>query len=260
MQSGRGVGVSHRSIKGSWRPPRALVWVLFCPIGCLAPPVAERDSTTIGSSFSVERETEPTLGPDDVLRVTVIGHSDLSTPEVGARVDLNGWVSLPLIGPVRVADLTPDRARQEIEDRFTEYVREPSVTLSLVDHGSKRVFVLGHVVAPGEYVLDGPRSALQALTFSGGFLPGSDRENIAILRPLAGGEIDVHLFNAATPGVDGLVQVRSGDLLFIRQSGSGTFTEQVAPIITTLSTAFSASTSVLTLLDRMHITTPPATY
>lgn len=230
---------------------------LRCPVlatlvgtlGCFAAPITE--PTAITSSFAIERSAEPSLGPGDVLRIVVLGHPELSTSGNGTEVSFAGEVSLPLIGDILVRGQSQEAARRDIEQRFKEYVRNPSVTLSISQHGSQRVHVLGHVESPGEYVLEGPRNALQALSMSGRFLDGADRANVAIVRSLENGELDVHVFNAASPGPDGLVRIRAGDLMFIRQTGAGTFAEQARPVITTLSSAASASMNVWSTVDRL---------
>ena len=113
------------------------------------------------------------------------------------------------------------------------------------------VHVLGHVDSPGEYVLPGPRNVLQALSLAGGFKDGADRANIAVLRPLPDGEIDVHVFDADSPGADGLVAVHSGDLMFVRQTGAGKFAEQARPVLTTMSSVIGTATNVWDTVDRL---------
>jgi protein involved in polysaccharide export with SLBB domain len=227
---------------GDPRPPRGrarrgrraafalgLVAATLLAAACEAPPLVEGNvpRSTLSSDFDWDAYA---LGAGDVVSVVVFGHPELSTPERGERVDLQGSLQLPLVGGVPVADLTTEEARLAVRDRLAEFVVDPSVTLSVVEYGSRRVYVLGQVQAPGEQVLDRPITALQALSRAGGFAAGADREIVALMRS-RGAELEVHYFNAATPGVDGLVAVEPGDMIFVRQSGAGKFSEQVLPYL-----------------------------
>ena len=197
--------------------------------GCSAPPLVEGNvpPQTISSEFDWDAYS---LGTGDVLSVVVFGHPEFSTLERGERVDLSGAIQLPLIGSIPVADKTVEEARVAVRDALSEYVDEPSVTVSVVQYGSRSVYVFGQVIAPGAQVLDRPINALQALSLAGGFANGADRAKIALMRS-RGEELEVHYFNAATPGVDGLVAVEPGDFIFVRQSGAGKFSEQILPYL-----------------------------
>jgi len=48
-----------------------------------------------------------------------------------------------------------------------------------------------------------------------------------------------------------MVRIRAGDLMFVRQTGAGTFAEQARPVITTLSSAVSASMNAWSTIDRI---------
>lgn len=197
--------------------------------GCKAPPLAQGNvpPSTIAAQFDW---TAYTLGPGDLLAIAVFRHPEFSTPERGERVDPRGEVTLPLVGAVRVADLTPDEARAAIAERLAAYVVEPSVAVSVIEYGARRVYVFGQVATPGGFPLDRPLNALQALSLGGGFREGADREQVALVRA-DGDRMEVHVFDAATPGADGLVAVQPGDFIFVRQSGAGTFREQVLPYV-----------------------------
>lgn len=207
----------------------AVVASLALTSGCKAPPLVEGNvpPQTISSEFDWDAYA---LGTGDVLSVIVFGHPEFSTLERGERVDLSGSINLPLVGAVPVANKTVEEARLSVRDALAEYVNDPAVTLSVVQYGSRSVYVFGQVNAPGAQVLDRPINALQALSLAGGFSNGADRAKIALMRS-RGEELEVHYFNAATPGVDGLVAVEPGDFIFVRQSGAGKFSEQILPYL-----------------------------
>lgn len=230
--------------------PRAWLVLAAAVAGCKAPPLVE--GNVPNSTITTELDWDSyALGAGDVVSVVVFRHPEFSTPERGERIDVLGNVSLPLVGAVKIADLTTEEARLALRDRLAEFLVEPAVSVSVVEYGARRVYVFGEVGAPGPYPLDRPLNALQALSLGGGFREGADREKVALMRS-DGDRLEVHFFDAATPGLDGLVAVQPGDFLFVRQSGAGTFREQVVPYATTLAPIVGSITNLLVISDALN--------
>ncbi len=191
------------------------------------PPVAAAFDAV--ASFE-DMNAEFRLGPHDLVRVKVLEQEDISTGTAGIRVDPDGLLHLPLLGAVDVRGKTLDAVRKDLGTRYREYLVDPDVTVSIVEFGARRFYLLGQVEKPGAYVMDRPLTALQALTFGGRFQTGGDREEILLLR-LQQGELVVQSFNAAIPDVHGMIPVEANDLLFVRRTGKGYFAEELLPII-----------------------------
>ena len=64
------------------------------------------------------------------------------------------------MGPVTLAGLTIDEAREKLRTELTRFLREPQVSLTLVDSPSRRFWVFGEVERPGIYPLERPLTAL----------------------------------------------------------------------------------------------------
>ncbi len=216
---------------------------------CKAPPLVEGtvEPNTITTTFDWDAYA---LGAGDVVAVTVFKHPEFSTPERGERVDLRGTISLPLIGPVKIDGQSAEGARTLITEALSQYLVDPAVTVSIIEYGSQRVYVFGQVDVPGSYALDRPINALQALTFGQGFRVGADRETVALMRA-SGKDLEVHYFNAETPGVDGLVAVQPGDFIFVRQSGAGTFREEILPYVSGTAPIIGAFTNLAVISDAL---------
>lgn len=214
-----------------------------------APPLAQGNVES--GSTVIARPADFRLGPGDRVAVTVFAHPESSTPAEGARLDLSGRLDLPLIGPLVLAGLTEDEARARITTELRQYLREPRVSLQLVEAAGRRVYVLGEVDEPGPHVLDRPLTALQALSLAGGFRPGADRQKVALLR---GGRdaLEVTFFDAATPGPDGMIPVQPDDLIFVRLSGAGSFRDQILPIVQSLVPPFTALVTLVLAADRLN--------
>ena len=106
-----------------------------------------------------------TIGPEDILRVTVFGHDDLTQVTV---VQPDGTLIYPLIGRVKAADLTAKELERKITTLLAQgYVRSPQVTVAVQEYRSKSVFVVGEVSRPGPYPIAGRMTVLELLAKAG---------------------------------------------------------------------------------------------
>jgi polysaccharide export outer membrane protein len=125
------------------------------------------------------------IGPEDVLSITVWRQPELSAPTVPVRPD--GKISLPLLNDVQAAAMTPMRLAEEITERLKKYVSDPRVTVVVTVINSRRVYVLGEVVRAGTFPLAPNMTVLQAISSAGGFQPFANAKKIYILRKEPGG-------------------------------------------------------------------------
>lgn len=111
------------------------------------------------------------LGPDDVLEVRVFELEQLNRT---VRVEADGAILLPLIGPVSVAGKTAPEAAQAVAAKLRgEFVDDPQVTVMIKEYLSRRVSLLGAVAKPGKYPLIGPSDLLELLASAEGLGTGS---------------------------------------------------------------------------------------
>jgi polysaccharide biosynthesis/export protein len=107
------------------------------------------------------------VGPEDLLEVTFFGMDELNRD---VRVNGHGAVSLPLVGPVSVAGLSP----QEVESRLFQFykdgkfIRNPQISVQVKEYRHQRVMVSGAVMQPGSFEVIGPRTLLEMLGKAGG--------------------------------------------------------------------------------------------
>ena len=114
------------------------------------------------------------VGPGDVLEVEVYDDPDLSGL---VTVQHGGEISFPLLGDVEVSGLTS----REVRDTLTrllakDYLVDPQVAVRVKEHRSQWITVVGEVVRPGKYFLQGSKSLLELLTEAGGFTPNASGE------------------------------------------------------------------------------------
>ena len=107
------------------------------------------------------------LGPEDVIKIEVFDLPELSKT---ARVANDGTISLPLIGRVQAAGLTPEQLRKELADKWGEdYLQDPQVTVFVGEFKAKPVSIIGAVEKPGLYPLTGRRTLIEMLSMAGGY-------------------------------------------------------------------------------------------
>jgi polysaccharide biosynthesis/export protein len=112
--------------------------------------------------------TDYVIGPEDVLEISVFDVPDLS--KLTLRVSNDGTISLPLLGDVRAAGLTPDQLRDNLHDAWgRSYLQDPHVMVFVKEFHAQPVSVVGAVEKPGLYQLTGPRTLIEVISLAGGF-------------------------------------------------------------------------------------------
>jgi polysaccharide export outer membrane protein len=115
----------------------------------------------------------------DVLTVTFWRDTRLSG-DVLVRPD--GKVSMPLLNDVQAAGLTPEQLAGVLKDAAAKYLADPDVSVVAKEIHSRRIFVVGAVVAPGMLNMTGELNVLQALAMAGGPQEYADKKHIVISR------------------------------------------------------------------------------
>jgi polysaccharide biosynthesis/export protein len=144
---------------------------------------AEPPATAVDARYRV--------GPEDVLRVSVWGNQEL-TLDVAVRPD--GMISLPLIQDIQAEGLIVTELAGVIRKRLLSFVKNPQVTVIVLQVNAPKIFVLGNVVRPGSYPLRGDVTVLQALSLAGGFTEFASRRRIRVVR-VDGSQHEVRIVN-----------------------------------------------------------------
>jgi len=130
------------------------------------------------------RGDDYTIGPRDVVAITVWGQADLSRDYT---VDPNGFLPFPLTGPVKAAGLTAtELAAQLTELLAKDYLVDPLVMISVKEYLSQKVQVLGAAERPGIYYLTGPTTMLEMLSKAGGVKATAGKQLIVLRKRTVG--------------------------------------------------------------------------
>jgi len=126
------------------------------------------------------------LGGGDEILIDVWGASQQSYQ---LKVDRNGSINIPNIGPVHIGGLTQEKASKKILDKLTliyrDLVSPQPRTFANIHIGTVKaikVNVIGEVFTPGTYTLPGTASAFNALYLAGGPNATGSFRNIKVIR------------------------------------------------------------------------------
>jgi polysaccharide export outer membrane protein len=123
------------------------------------------------------------IGIGDVIEISVWKNAELS---VTVPVRPDGRVSVPLLGDVQAAGMTPRALTEDLTRKFRDFVTAPSVSVVIKEIHSRKVFVTGEVATPGAYDLQPRTKLMQILAMAGGLTPYAKRK-VVVLRDGAGG-------------------------------------------------------------------------
>jgi len=159
------------------------------------------------------------LGIDDELSISIWGASQQTYQ---LRIETNGAINIPDIGPVYVSGMEFSKAKDLIKKRLIAIYQgmngqSPNTyaEVSISNLRSIKINVIGEVLIPGTYTLPSTASAFNALYLSGGPNENGSFRNIQVIRDNKIIKIiDVYdyLINANT---EGNIQLREQDIIYI---------------------------------------------
>jgi polysaccharide biosynthesis/export protein len=162
--------------------PRTAAPATPSPVGTSG--TAPRTAPTVRSGGRPWNEQDYRLGPGDKLRVEVYGEPQMSQ---ALQVRPDGKITLTLIGDVLAAGRTSLELRDALTTALKSYLNSPSVTVIVQDAVANQIDVVGEVASPGQQVLLGPVTILQAVSRAGGPKEFAKTGGIYVLRPGANG-------------------------------------------------------------------------
>ena len=177
------------------------------------------DNLTFEPPVNIPTPQNYVMGIDDELTISIWGASQQSYQ---LKVETNGAVNIPDIGPVYVSGIEFSKAKEIIKKRLIAIYQgmggqNPSTfaEVSISNLRSIKISVIGEVMVPGTYTLPSTASAFNALYLSGGPNQNGSFRNIQIIRDnKVIQKVDVYdfLINANTQSN---IQLREQDIVYI---------------------------------------------
>jgi polysaccharide export outer membrane protein len=150
------------------------------------------------------------IGAEDVLEIRVWRENELSGQ---VRVRPDGKITLPLVGDVQAAGLTPSELRKKAVEAFSQILNTPQVIVSVVSVQSKKYYVSGQVERSGPFPLVTPTTILEAMSLAG-FREWAKKGSIVIMR---GTERLKFNYNQVIKGkrLEQDIQLQDGDHIYV---------------------------------------------
>jgi len=161
-------------------------------------------------------EPHYTVKAGDVLSVAVWKEPDLTSNAVLVRPD--GTFSFPLVGQLDARGKSVQELQNLITERLRKYISDPVVTVSVQEVRGNKVYVIGQVTKPGEFVVNPSVNVMQALSMAGGGTAFASLNNIIILRRSASGQVALPFhYNDVIHGKDlqQNVELQAGDIVVV---------------------------------------------
>ena len=161
------------------------------------------------------------VGPGDVLSVTVPGLLERGNGEGkgsetlgGFRVYTSGKVLLPLVGGIEVAGLTVEQIQTRLVEVFSAYIKQPVVSVEIVEFKSQPLYLLGKFNKPGLVYLDRPTSLLHGLALGSGLADQANLRGARVVRKDKVLPVDIYqlLYNN---DLRQNIQLRQGDAIYV---------------------------------------------
>ena len=101
----------------------------------------------------------------------------------GYRISADGYINFHKLGRIKVAGLTRQQLKEQLEKKLTDYLRDPIVT---VNFGNHFVTVMGEVSRPAKVLIEEDQlSILDAISQSGSLTANSQVNKLVIIRDSA---------------------------------------------------------------------------
>lgn len=192
----------------------------------LPPPMAD-DVVTSGTPFLI--------GPYDKIDIRVFGVQDLSGEVVA---DGSGRVSVPLLGEVDASGKTPGQLAARIADGLRgRYVRNPQVTVNVIESKTQTFTVDGQVGEPGIYPVVGNMSLMRAIATAKGGTEFARLDDVVVFRKVNGRSMAA-LYNLAAirRGLYGDPKIYANDIVVVGDDRSRRLFKDLIATIPSLAT------------------------
>lgn len=137
----------------------------------------------VASAAETRQSQNYTVQPGDVLHVAVWKEEDL-TQDILVRPD--GHFTFPLAGDVNANGKNAQQITKELETKVKKYIPDPVITVSVVQILGNKIYVIGKVNAPGEFIMSHDIDVMQAMSMAGGASTFAGLNKMKILRRVNG--------------------------------------------------------------------------
>lgn len=194
----------------------ALVLISFAT-GCAHERVDPAYLALVEQQEKQEAPVAGSLGPSDKFEIRVHEEKELSGEYT---VSSDGTINYPHIGRIEVDGMTCGQVERRITEGLSDgYLRNPSVSCSILEYNSKKIFVFGEVKKPGSYPYKTNLTIVDAFALAEGFSERANSNDTKLTRTLNGVEVQVRVpMQEIVEGRRKNLKLLPGDIVFVPQS------------------------------------------
>ncbi len=158
------------------------------------------------------------LAPGFLVQLNVLDDSDFTGD---FRIDELGNITVPVVGTMHIAGQTASEARTQIVKQLLEgkFLKDPQLTLKVLEYTAPQVTIIGEVGAPGKYPLLVPSNLVDVLALAGGPTPLAGDQVQIISGDAESKSVLVHYSKASDPKEVRDVIVNPGDTVQMKRAG-----------------------------------------
>lgn len=136
-------------------------------------------------------------------------------------VSVDGTANFPLIGFVKLADLSLQEANELLSEKYRQHFKSLDVTLRMEASPGHVVTLLGEVVRPGVFPVSGSVSALAVVGAGGGYTTAAKTDSVMTVQR-RGNQVFVNKFNVESDMLAmSNVKLVAGDFVFVPRTTIG---------------------------------------
>ncbi|MFZ0710272.1 MAG: polysaccharide biosynthesis/export family protein [Terrimicrobiaceae bacterium] len=174
----------------------------------------------VSGALMAQNDANYRFAPNDLVDFRVFQEPEL---DAVIRVSGDGNAIFPLVGSVPIAGKTVGEATELLSQRYRDgYLVNPQVTLTVRTYGRKVFTILGQVLKPGSYPIEGSESVslLDAIGMAGGYTRIANPGKVTVKRREGGQEtiIRVDARKMARSSSEASFLIQPGDVITVAES------------------------------------------
>lgn len=175
--------------------------------GCGAPKFEPARDATAEPEIKIPERPPYRLAAGDKVNIKFFFYPQYS---LTSDVRPDGFLTIPLMGEVRVEGMRPAELEEVVKARYSEVLAEPEVSVILLEFADRRVFVFGEVRSPGSIPLMGSMTIIDAIAHAGGFEVTAQMESVILMRQSVTGE-----YSGRKIDIEAMLETDHGENLYL---------------------------------------------
>lgn len=209
-------------------------------------------AVSVANTDRTKEEVRYTLGPEDVIEVTVQRHTEFSGV---FPVNLEGKIQFEFVGDIDVTGLTKKELEAKLKQLISGYVVNPEVSVTILEYRSKVIYVLGEVGRPGKYYIRSETIPVREAVVEAGLpLVSAAMRKCRLITPDKKGRVktkSVDLYSILYGGnLQYNIDMHPGDVFYVPATVMAKVFRVIAPVTAPITDVATAQTGVDTLTYR----------